>query len=324
MKIRGRVKNLAPIKLIFIMAIAALFTIPLRTFQLVNIIEPQTGFYAKYDISIPFLYILLATACLLLFLFSFISEAMPKPKLPEGKNKLIGITSFLLSASLLFDSIVQIDKLLFAYNKCKSESNNVFFCLVKMGGVTAFVQALFAILSAVYFSIFAISHLKGKRFYESEQVMALFPIIWGLCRAIQRFIEPIRFKNVSELLLQLFMLIFMLVFFLSFARIASQVNCDKSVWLLFSSGLCACLIAITITVPSVIVMIMGNSSLLYSHYPVSFCDMFFAIFVIALLSEFTPAKIEIEKNSEETEGFEHTEEESERVQESEAFGSDSK
>ncbi|NLL03674.1 MAG: hypothetical protein GX269_05190 [Clostridiales bacterium] len=315
MKIKGKVKNLAPSLLINIMAVTALFTVPLRTYQLVNIIEPQTGFYARYDITILILYALIFVACLLFFLLSFIDGAMPAPNLPRGKNVFIGVSSAFLSITLLIDSIMQIDKLIALHNKYDLDFFELLYYLVKTGGMTALVQAIFAILSAVYFSIFAISYLKGKEYYKTERVMALFPIIWGLCRAIQRFIEPIRFKNVSELLLQLFMLIFMLVFFLSFARIASQVNGEKSMWLLFASGLSASLIAMTITVPSIIVMIMGKSSLLYSHYPVAFCDLFFAVFVVALLLELVPSKLEIEQmNKSEVELIEQTEEKIEGVQ----------
>lgn len=324
MKIKGKVNNLAPSVLINIMAVTALFTIPLRTYQLVNIIEPKTGFYARYDVTILILYALLFVACLLLFFLSFVDGVMPEPKLPKGKNIFIGISSAFLSITLLIDSIMQIDKLFALYNKYDLDFSQLAYYLAKTGGITAFIQAIFAIFSAVYFSIFAISYLKGKEYYKTERIMALFPVIWGLCRAIQRFVEPIRFRNVSELLLQLFMLVFMLIFFLSFARIASQVNSEKSMWLLFASGLSASLIAMTITVPSIIVMIMGKSSLLYSKFPIAFCDLCFAIFVVTLLLEIVPSKAEINQmNKAEVELIEQTQENIKGAKEDETFDSDS-
>ncbi|MEG1244714.1 MAG: hypothetical protein RSD17_07760, partial [Oscillospiraceae bacterium] len=148
--------------------------------------------------------------------------------------------------------------------------------------------------------------------------LALSPIIWGLCRIIQRFIEPISFKNVSELLLQMLMLVFMLIFFLSLARIASNVNCEKSTRVLFSSGLCAALLAFTTAVPSAIVMVMGKSKLLYSQFPITFADIFVAVFIVVLLLDTMPTKSEIEQMSKpDVELVEQTEEELEEPQESE-------
>ena len=166
----------------------------------------------------------------------------------------------------------------------------------------------------MYFSIFAASYLKGKRFYLSERLLALSPVVWVISRVIKRFIEPISFKNVSELLLQLFMLVLMLIFFLSLARIASKVNFDKSMWVLYASGLCSALIAMTTAVSSFIVMIMGKNSLLYSQYSFSYSDILFSIFVVVLLLEIIPSKAQIEQiNHQDVEIVEQTQEENEEV-----------
>ncbi|NCC87187.1 MAG: hypothetical protein EOM05_04900 [Clostridia bacterium] len=315
MKIKGQVKNLAPSALIIIMAIATLVAVPLRTYQIMNIIEPQTGFYAKYDISIVILYALLVVACFLIFILSFIGSTIPSFEFSEKKNKTIGVCAALFSLSLLFDSIIQIDKVACIYNDYNSTNTTVLDYFIKSGGVTLGVQSLFAILSAVYFSIFAASYFKGKRFYSTERLLALSPVIWAICRVIKRFIEPISFKNVSELLLQLFMLVFMLIFFLSLARIASKVNFEKSMWVLYASGLCSALIAMTTAVSSAIVMIIGKSSLLYSQYSFSYSDILFSIFVVVLLLEIIPSKAQIEQiNQQDVELVEQTQEENEEVQ----------
>lgn len=317
MKIKGRVKNLAPSALILIMAIATLVAVPLRTYQLMNIIEPQTGFYAKHDISIVILYALLAVACLLIFMFSFIGATIPSFEFPERKNKFIGVFAALFALTLLLDSIIQIDKVACIYNEYNSTNTTVTVLdyFIKSGGATSGIQSLFAILSAVYFSIFAASYFKGRRFYSTERLLALSPVIWVISRVIKRFIEPISFKNVSELLLQLFMLVFMLIFFLSLARIASKVNFEKSMWVLYASGLCSSLIAMTTAVSSVIIMIMGKNSLLYSQYRFSYTDILFSIFVVILLLEIIPSKAQIEQmNQQNVELVEQTQEENEEVQ----------
>ncbi|MEG1178884.1 MAG: hypothetical protein RSD42_00565 [Oscillospiraceae bacterium] len=316
MKINGRVKNLAPSSLLLIMAVAALVAVPLRTYQLVNIIEPTTGFFAIYDISIVILYAVLVVACLMLYLFSYLSGVMPSPELPEKKNVFLGIVIAFFTVSLLFDAVVQIDTFTQIYNDFDATKVRLIDYFIKSGGMAAAVQSLFGVLSAVYFSILAASFFKGKKFYESNRLLALSPIIWGLCRIIQRFIEPISFKNVSELLLQMLMLVFMLIFFLSLARIASNVNCEKSTRVLFSSGLCAALLAFTTAVPSAIVMVMGKSKLLYSQFPITFADIFVAVFIVVLLLDTMPTKSEIEQMSKpDVELVEQTEEELEEPQE---------
>ncbi len=294
MKIKGRVKNLAPNSMLLVMAVAVLVAVPLRTYQLFNIIEPQTGFYAKYDWSVTVLYSLLAVSCVLLFAFSFLCGSIPKPQFKEKKSIGLGISSVLLTLSFLVDSVVQIDVFIQIYNLYSTSLVKGAAYFIKSGGVAAAVQSLFAVLTAVYFLIMSISYFNGKKFYESSRILAICPIVWGLCRIIQRFVVPISFKNVSELLLQMFMLSFMLIFFLSFARIASNVNSEKSSWVMFASGLSTALLAMTTAVPSVIVMIMGKSSMLYSQFSVTFADIFIALFIVIMLLDFMPVQSEIE------------------------------
>lgn len=314
MKIKGRVKNLAPSASILIMAVAALISVPLRTYQIVNIIEAETGFFLRHDVSIAILYAVLICACGLIIVFSYLSGAMPKPELAEKKSALLGIATLLFTVSLLFDSVMQIDNFTQLYNEYANSVTRGYEYFVKSGAVSSAFQSLFGLLSAVYFSMVSASFFKGKRFYEANRLLALSPIIWGLSRIIQRYIEPISFKNVSELMMQMFMLVFLLIFFLSFARIASGVNSEKSSWALFSCGLCASLLAITSAGSAIVVMIMGKSSLLYSEFPVTFADFFAAVFIILLLLDFMPTKLGIEQmNRSEIELVEESQADSEEV-----------
>lgn len=314
MKVKGRVKNFAPSALLLIMAIATLVAVPLRTYQLVNLIEPKTGFYAKIDVSVIVLYALLAVSCLLIFIFSYLSSSIPKPEFKENKSTILGVCAVFLTLAFLFDSVYQIDVFTQIYNGYAESLVKGATYYIKSGGIAVAIQSLFAVLSAVYFSILSASYFKGRKFYETNRLLALCPIIWGLSRIIQRFIEPISFKNVSELLIQMFMLAFMLIFFLSFARIASRVNSEKSSWVLFATGLSTVILAMTSALSSVVVLIMGKVDILYTKFPITFADIFIAIFIVALLLDFMPTKSEIEEmNNGNVELVEEGNEESQEV-----------
>lgn len=295
MKLKGCNNKIAPNIMIFIAAVAILLAVPIRTYQLVNIIEPETGFFVKQDPSVIILYVLLAVACLVLFIMSFICGLLPRPELPKQKNMVLTVFAILLAVAFVIDFGMQLSnfiKIVGLYDTSKIKGAMYF---VKSGGGAVIVQSIFALLSSVYFVIFSISYIKGCSKFESFRVLALSPILWGLCRIIHRFIEPISFKNVSELIIQLFMIATMLMFFLAFARVASKVNHLESTWVIYGAGLSTAVLACTDTFSTLIVKVMGESNLLYSKYPLNVVDIFIALFVIVLVVEIMPTKSHLQK-----------------------------
>lgn len=293
MKIKGSTKKIAPNIMIIIAAVAILVTVPIRTYQLVNIIEPKTGFFLKTDVTVYLLYGLLALSCLAILVLSYICATLPRPEIPSKRNVFLGIVAIIVAGAFLCDCGFQVNNFIKILGKYELSDLKGMMYYVKSGGGAVIIQAFFAGLSVIYFILFGISNVKGAKSYEKAKLLALSPIIWGICRMIHRFIEPISFKNVSELVIQLFMIIFVLMFFLAFARISSRVNHKESSWVLYGAGLSSVILICTDTFSNLIIMLMSESSILYTKYPINVVDVFVAIFVFVLLLDLMPTKSQI-------------------------------
>ncbi|MBR5977297.1 MAG: hypothetical protein IK046_05865, partial [Clostridia bacterium] len=122
----------------------------------------------------------------------------------------------------------------------------------------------------------------------------LAPIFWAMSRLVADFVNPANFKNVSQLLFEIGMLCFAMVFFHSFARIASEINSDHSMWILWFTGVMGALLAFICALAPVILAITGKGDLIPDKYPVRYCDLGLGLFISAFLFTVTPLTNEVE------------------------------
>ena len=99
-KIKGS-SSVAKMKyLLFVFAAAVLVTLPTRVYQLLALVDASNGFFKESDVTVPVLYAVVAVFVLLFLALSFISKEVPSPKLPTGKNPVLGVASFVMTAGL--------------------------------------------------------------------------------------------------------------------------------------------------------------------------------------------------------------------------------
>ena len=77
MQLKGKVSAISPMIILCVFAAGLVVALPLRTYQLMRLIEPESGFYASSSATIPALYILLAALTAALVLLSYLSGQMP-------------------------------------------------------------------------------------------------------------------------------------------------------------------------------------------------------------------------------------------------------
>lgn len=285
MSIKGSSKKLK-IEFAFpVFIIAAVIATVLRTYQCLNIIEPDTGFFKEENISLLYFYGLLAIAAVVIFAICYLAKKVPLSTLPEGKNIPLAVSSVLFAITFFADAIMQAKESLFKFEITDPEvlihhGTGISF-LVKSGILPKGLEAIFAILCAVYFIIFAVGFFSGSLKIQNRKVLAIMPVFWATMRMIQRFTRTISIINVSDLLLELFMIAFMMMFFLSFAQLASNVNSRHVVNKVFAYGLIGAMFALVISVSRMIVLAV-DPSLAVTTNPLEICDFGFAVFVIAL------------------------------------------
>lgn len=259
-KLKGSSSAIKMKYLLFVFATVFLVALPTRVYQLLALVNTQNGFFENGDITISVLYAVLFVFVLMFMLFSFLSKEVPSPKLPAGKNLVLGSTSIVMIAGLIWD-IIAIENLVVP--KTGMDFNmGIFSSLLKAniqdnGGVLLILQFVFAIFSIFYFLVFAISHLNGKGSYKEFKLLALSPLCWCITMLVSRLMKAVSFITVSELLFEIFMLVFAMLFFLTFARISSGVFTEDSMWGIYGYGLSACLFAGLVTIPRLVAMFSG-------------------------------------------------------------------
>lgn len=291
---RLKIKKLSPTPLLLVLAGAVLVAVPVRALQLIKCVDPATGFWAAQDFTVPLLYILCAVICLVTFFISAFSGIMTVPAFKEGKDIVLGIAAALFSVSLIADIALRASKLITLFSEFTAKgASDILGFLIPSGALATAFEILFGLLSVIYLVMISISAFKGEDNYSSHTMLALMPVLWAMSRLVYNFVNPVNFKNVSQLFFEMAMLCFAMIFFLSFARIASEINSDHSMWILWFTGVMAALLALICSLAPVILVITGKGDLIPEKYPVRYCDLGLGLFISAFLFTVTPLTNEV-------------------------------
>ncbi len=281
-KIKGSSSAVKMKYLLFVFAAAVLVSLPTRVYQLLALVDTTNGFFKESDVTIPVLYGVVVVFGLLFLVLSFISKEVPSPKLPTGKNPVLGVASFVMVAGLGFDMFKTLTEIV----PLNQGNAGIFLSLlrnnlVENGGMFTILQFVFAFFAIVYFLVFAISHLNGKASYKEFKILALSPLCWSMTVLIKNLMNAISFIKVSELLFEIFMFVFVMLFFLTFARISSGVFTEDSMWGIYGYGLTASLLGAIVTIPRIVIMFVGLDAVEGNEF--NFVHLATLVFVMAYI-----------------------------------------
>lgn len=289
--------------ILFIFFIAAVIvSLPLRVYQLMTNIEPITGFWNnRDDITVYILYAMLGIGIVLPVVLSLIYKRGLGKTVEQGQKKILGgIISFILSATLIINAITRygdFSDIFFGFDY----STNMLSYLSKSGGLAMVLEAFFAVVSAIFFIMYGLSHIIGKS-ASDYKLLAIMPLFWSVFRILHRFMREISFLNVSELFLELLMIAFLLMFFMAFAQVTARVNGRGVEWKLFAYGLPAALLCLVCFIPRAVVLILGKGEFIAAQSQIEFCDLGVALFIIYVLVDrskvFRQEIVEKSKNKE--------------------------
>ncbi len=267
MKIIGRFKKINPLLPLYIIVGLLCLAIPFRTYQLLFITENVTGFYKTIDWSVYAIYGLSALAILVSFVVVNLAKNVPSSRDEiKKKNVFLAVASILFSFGIVIDSVFSLTSILAG----TASADNL---------TSVMIEAVFGIFAAIYFMLFGISHFDGKTTYFQYRFLALAPLAWTTGRIIIRFMKKIAYVNIADLMLEIFILAGMMIFFLAFARISSGLSNEKSMRSLFASGYVCIFFCALANIPRVVLIFTGNSDYIPFDYPLSICDLTFALFV---------------------------------------------
>ena len=287
MKIKGQSTSVTIGNIPFVLFIASLAGVVLRSFQMLKFIDNETGFYTGGDL-VKWVLCLVLFGCFVAFsLKAYLSAESEKIELQGIKNKPLGIAAVAFALALLFDFVSG-----FTAGTPEEAAVSGFKGLMLTGAMPRFFQSIFALLSAVYFIILGKDYLKGTSSASKHRVLAITPVGWAGFRMVCRFVRQISFVKVSDLLLELLMLALMLMFFMAFAQVVSGVYSDGFRWRIPAFGASAALIAGTLSVPRLIFSFVNYENFINPQHTFQLADFVFVFFVVTLLStickELTP------------------------------------
>lgn len=269
--------------LISLAAVVAVI-IPIRCYQFVSgVIEGRTGFYSQSDWSmyVSYAVLVLATA-------AFVALSLKDKKSVAYSRTAIhstglAIAAFMLALTLIIDSVYQYKVIIATVTDESMVYATESVQYLKTGLVARGIEGFTAIVSAVFFVLFGYGHINGKSIASDSKLMALFPVLWCVCRLMHRFMRTVNFLNVSDLLYELFMCVFLMAFFMAFAQLNSNVSSDGLDWKLTAYGLPAAMLCAVCFFPRFIVAAVGRDDCLGSQSPIEWCDLGTAVFIITLL-----------------------------------------
>ncbi len=269
---------------------AAIIALPIRTLQFFTVLESGTGFFSETDWSVYALALCVGAAILALLILGFAKRNTLDYSLEITRRPGQGILCFTAVAGFLMNAGGIIVEILNS-SSISQEENSAKLILG--------AQAVFSVLSAIYFLALGASYLSGKTNGSEYRLISLAPVIWSIFRLVFRFTRTISYIRVSDLVFEMLMLIFFIMFFMAFAQVNSRVDPVKKEWKIAAYGLPAALLALICFVPRFIVMVTGNADLLAEESPAEYCDFGVALFIISTVLTRITVKLPENTSSEE-------------------------
>ncbi len=277
---KGSVKRIKLKYLLYLFVIILLAALPVRVFQLFSIVETDTGFYTTNDSTVTFLYVILGVFCALTIGLSYLSSEIPSPRLPVGKNKLIGTASAILGVGLLWNVAGDIINILKSMSAKFSLIGEGLFSQLfsEQGGFVIILKTIAAFLGAVYLFVFCVSHFEGRASYKDQKVLAIMPMFWAMCSLITCLMQEISYIRVSELMLEMSLYVFAMLFLMNFARVSSGIANKGVMWQIFGFGLPAAMFGTLVSIPRLVLFLMGREFV--RDYPFDLSSLAMAAFSV--------------------------------------------
>ena len=270
-------ENLTVGKLLGVFLPMFLCLLVIRFVEVARGIDAATGFF-KVQSPLHGLFYAFVIACgAVLIIGSFLSK-------PAGGIRTIGfrspwlcVMSVLTALAFLLDSYGA-----FRQHAAIGTVGVTFREKMSSGALPLTLQGVFALLSAAYFIVLAISYKKGSLLAKKARILALSPICWAAFRMIRHFVRKISFVKVSDLFFEILMLGCMMLFFMAFASVTSGIYSDGTAWRITGYGLPAALLAGMLSLPRMVFTLIDKAAYINENHPLNPVDCLFFCFVLLL------------------------------------------
>lgn len=221
-------------------AIALMIAVPLRTYQLLYLVDPANGFAVAGEITFTLLFLFLVLFVLFLIVLGLMgkhSESVYQP----GANRLTAVICFLTA---LFTAFYSFCLLFPEEEKVKWE-----FALI----------AGFGFASIAYFLLLSLGEFKEKNPFSRYKLLALLPTLWIITRLTVTFVHYTTVANYNVSLFDIFTEVFLLLFFHDYGKLLANIKGKRLLGKIYSFGMAAAVIALLNSIPPMVSAIYYGS-----------------------------------------------------------------
>ena len=264
-----------------------LAAVPLRVYQLLDWIDPETGFFTQREETLNFLLIGLGVFVLLLICMTVASKHV-SDGYEMRRNIFAGV--FALAAGMLM--IVQ-SALRLLQSATGGASGNagtpyqVSDYLTANNPMGSLVMAITGLLGGIMFLLLAVSCLRGKNIFWNLPFFALMGTVWCACRLVVAFVHYTNIASASSNMFDIIGIISLLLFLLPHAKLLVGLGGRKDVKRTLFFGMLALVFVCVFNVPAVVLSLKAQEGLDFISLLPNCIDLSLVCYLFCFLVELT-------------------------------------
>lgn len=251
-----------------------------RTYQVMYLIDPITGFLPIKDITI---YILVGAMIAYIIVLLLISNFIKQKDLDYSpqKNTLSGIFSLAASVLLFVDLFDKIWDYVLDYG----DSSNL-------------ILLIFSFLGALNFLLLAISSFSAENVFDKVPVLSTGACLWSCSRVVDlTFLKHNNILGISYNMLNIVGVLTLIVFLFTQAKLMSGVVTKDTSKRCVMLGLLTVVFMSTYLFPNLIFKVNAGKSLSFNNMMVDITDIFIVLYITVFCVELTRCFNEIESQT---------------------------
>lgn len=249
----------------------------IRFVEVARGIDASTGFFKEHSPLHGLFYAFVIACCAVLIIGSFLSKPAAEIRTIGFRSPWLCVMSVLTSLAFLLDCYAA-----FRQHAAIGTGGVTFREKMSSGALPMTLQGVFALLSAAYFIVLAVSYKKGSLAAKKARILALSPIFWAAFRMVRHFVRKISFTKVSDLFFEILMLGCMMLFFMAFASVTSGIYSEGTAWRITGYGLPAALLAGMLSLPRMVFTLIDKATYINENHPLNPVDCVIFCFVLLL------------------------------------------
>ena len=265
-----------------VFTVALLITLPTRIYQVLFLVDQDTGFYTDGIRTTAFVSAGLAAGVLLLIAMCFMDKS-EKPRYSPIRSVPAAVVGTLAGLGIILQYAV-----------------GIFTAAAPQNSIPSIILALLGIGAGAVFILTSYNFATGSNTFEERPLLALIPSVWGCASLVSLFITYVAVVNVSENIYDTFTVIFLLLFLFAQAKMFARIDDEKSGKLIYMFGFPAALLALVTGIPGT-VMVLGNishtSTFPAGLYPV---NVLLALYVVLFMVHYSHLKADKPETADET------------------------